>query len=185
MTVINTPDVLYAGESLSFEQKIEGFTPADGYSLEISISNGTSLYKFDGEATLDNLGWKINVLPSITLTIVPTTYSVIARVKKVADNFIKVIPVNNATIEVKPDPFSGNGLDNRSYNKRMVDALRACIEGTATSNIQEYTINNRQIKYMSRAEQLKNLLFFENRLKEEEEARITGEFGSRYIKLIG
>ena len=69
-------------------------------------------------------------------------------------------------LAVDPDPLAKTGA---SFNERMVEALRASLEGRASALLESHTINGQSISKMPVSEQADLLERFEARLRRENE----------------
>lgn len=100
----------------------------------------------DVVATADGSDFLVAMLPSVTDEFTAGTYSFDAVVDDgtdkhlVASGFVTV-RVGLATVNVSTT------VETRSANQIILDKVRAIISGSLDKNVQEYTINNRQLKH--------------------------------------
>jgi hypothetical protein len=98
---------------------------------------------------------------SITAQWVPGAYSWASWVERAGESY----SLESGQITVLPDPrTAAAGVDGRSHEQRMVDVLRALIEGRAGTDADEVEIAGRRIKKMSPSELMKWLGIYEQRL---------------------
>jgi hypothetical protein len=112
--------------------------------------------------------WTVDVDEAVTGAYTAGTYRWEARATAGGDEWL----LERGYIEVLLDASAPAliGTDQRSFNERMLEALEAMVEGTATSigvDVQSYKIGSRELTRMNRTELLKWLNIFRMRVRME------------------
>ena len=177
---LNAPTTIYSGDSLKFRPYFEEYLPSQGWLLQLSISNGTIKYVIDASSDLNTEEFIVDVLPTVTSTYLADKYTIHARVKKDSD----IYTINeSAYITIKQDPFIGNGLDNRTFNQKMVDLLQKVIYEKSSDTVLEMVIGTRQLKHYQPRELVELFEYFKNEVAKEE---VINDNKSKYsTRLIG
>lgn len=118
-------------------------------------------------ATEVNGAWVVDV-DEATTTYTPGSYRWEARATAGGDSW--VIERGNIEILLNAGLPAIIGTDQRTFNERMLEALEAMVEGTATSigvDVQSYKIGSRELTRMNRSELLKWLNIFRMRVRME------------------
>jgi hypothetical protein len=137
-TLPHIPQQIYAGDTLSFNRLLPDYSAADGWTLEY-IMGGPASVEFS--TTADGSAHSANVSATVTSDWAPGTYSIAEKAVKGDERYTTGV----GTIEVLADPSSAT-TDARPHCKRMLDAIEATLEGTASNNQRSYTHNNRSIE---------------------------------------
>lgn len=180
---LNAPNTIYAGESLKFRPYFSDYLPSEGWNLELSVSNGAVKYVINASSDITTDEFVIDVLPIVTSTYIADKYTIHARITKNTEVYI----INETSIlTVKPDPFLGNGLDNRTFNQRMVELIEKVIEKKAGDTVLEMVIGTRQLKHYTPTEQIKLLEYFKTEAaKEAAIIENKSKYSTRFIQLRG
>jgi hypothetical protein len=137
----------------------------DTWSWTVSLSNYspqvyTLKYFLRGPSTLDLLavpdpsgtGFKLAATPTQTTALNPGTYAWQLCVFLSADR----TELARGTVNVVGDLQAAEaGLDQRSFNRQMLDAIRAVMLGTASRKEAEYQINGRMLRLYDREKLMK------------------------------
>jgi hypothetical protein len=112
---------------------------------------------------------------SLTAQWVPGAYSWASWVERAGESYT----LEQGQITILPDPrTAAAGVDGRSHDQRMVDLLRALIEGRAGTDAAEVEIAGRRVKKMAPGELMKWLSVYEQRLATAEaQARLAAGLG--------
>ncbi len=141
------PTKIRSGDTLRFKVKIDGYDSTID-TLIVYISNQNNGYNF---TAVDDSGYfYFDVEHSTTATFVPSDYHLQASITQTDGARYTVY---QSQITVLPDLRIGN-TDPRSHVKRVLDAIEAVIENSASSDVQEYEIDNRRLVKMSKSELL-------------------------------
>lgn len=180
---LNIPSTFHAGETLKFSQELENYKPSEGWGLEVSITNGTVRYSVIGTVDLTLDLWNFEVLPTETADYIPSNYKVFARVVKGSE--VYVVDVKQE-ITIKADPFSGNGLNDLTFNERMVELLQQALLEDAPENVQKLMIGTRQLEKYSQKEKQALLDKYLNLVALDKlKAEQNSEYGAGFIYLRG
>lgn len=113
-----------------------------GYTLKYAltpISGGTVITV---TATLSGDKYLIEIPSATTASYVASTYSYSEIILRDSDSSRVVL--SSGVIEVKPNPLTTTA-DTRSHARKVLDAIRATIEGRASIDQQSMSINGRSI----------------------------------------
>lgn len=133
--------------------KIEDISISDYLSTEYTLclsirgktpSNHTATSNPDGTYTF-------NILHTSTKNWYPGSYRYVLYVDKSTEQYT----IETGAVEIIQRVDLSNKTDQRSYAKRVLDAIEATIENRATSDQQAYTINGRSLTRIAIQELLK------------------------------
>jgi hypothetical protein len=137
---INIPDTLISGDSWLWSKDIGDY--GTGYTLKYAltpISGGTVITI---TATLSGNKYLIEVPAATTNGYVASTYSYSEIILRDSDSARVVL--SSGVVIVKPNPLTTTA-DTRSHARKVLDAIRATIEGRASIDQQSMSINGRSI----------------------------------------
>lgn len=150
------PTSVIAGDTVKWTKSLPDYPASDGWSLAYTFINAAG--KFPVAASADGDDFTVSVPPVTTTDWIPGDYDWRAQVSKAGE----VYTVATGRTTVKPS-FSAATLDGRSSARKMLDAIEAVLENRASSEVAEYQINGRQLKYTS----IPDLLKLRDRLRAE------------------
>jgi len=144
------PDTIRLGDTLDVLFSLDEFSAADSWVATVFWIGATT--DFSKLTTADG----VNHLLEVTATETDTNLKVeqmswIIQVVKGADKFT----ADSGTQEGLVNFTTADAQDLRSNNQKVLDALIAVIEGRASTDQEEYTIKDRQLKRMSIEDLLK------------------------------
>lgn len=159
-------DSIFIGDTVKKQTNLDGYPPAD-YTLKYEI----------GEITLTFLDDGINFTLSTVLTGITT-----------GDYNYRAVIINKVTLE-KTTLLQGRvkiiDLSYKSHARKVLDAIEATIEGTATQSQSEMTINGRSIKYFAPEQLLQLRRTYKREVANEEASdRIMVGLGSKNKILV-
>ncbi|MGA7887619.1 MAG: hypothetical protein WCA44_17935 [Acidobacteriaceae bacterium] len=149
------PTELRAGDSWNWQQTFEDY-PSNLYALKYVFNSPSNRFVIDGTAgspppiTADSTGQIFNVQVPTAQTACPADiYQVIAILigltGTTAEGQQVTLPLQD--VIVKPNVNAATGpIDTRSFVKKTLDMIEACIAGNETPDVQEYMINGRQLR---------------------------------------
>lgn len=142
------PATLRQGDSLAVQVALDDY-PASTWTLTWYLSGPTA--ELSKAATADGDEHLLELTPAETAALGVETMGYVAKASYSGD----VYTVISGSVEVLPDLATSGPIDTRSHNQKVLDAIKASIEGRATRDEQEYTIKDRSLKRMSLDELLK------------------------------
>jgi hypothetical protein len=159
-------DSLFIGDTVTKQINLNGYSPAD-YTLKYEIGAITLTFSDDG----------INFTLSAVITGITT-----------GEYNYRAVIINKAT-SAKTTLMQGRvkitDLSYKSHARKVLDAIEATIEGTATQSQSEMTINGRSIKYFSSEHLLKLRSTYKREIANEEASeRIKAGLGSKNKILV-
>lgn len=157
------PDSFIVGDTVKWKIYLPDYLPADGWVLSYALvmsGNQQAITAADnGDGThlvtitaASSAGYKTGI------------YHWQAYVTKSGERY----RVRDGSIETKPDFASlTNGYDARGHIEKVLEALKATIEGKASKDQSAYTIGNRSISRLSPEELIKWKKHYEQLYKQE------------------
>jgi hypothetical protein len=124
MVAEQVPEKLIAGDSWAWERELPDY-PAPAWTLTYHFSNAAA--NFDITATASGTAHAAARTPAESGELTSGRYRWHARVTNGTDSFT----VEDGWLEVLPDPSSG-AADWRSHARKMLDAIEATLEDSAT-----------------------------------------------------
>lgn len=161
------PLVITAGTTLSWYRSLTEYQPADGWSLRYTFVNASARYEISGaQVTADAVGagWDISVPASVTSTWAPGAYEWRAFVEDATQETVYL--VDGGSVDIASDGSSVGDI--RSRAKTALDALDAVLEGRATKDQEEMSINGRMLKRFPLSELLALRAHFQSKVNAED-----------------
>lgn len=175
-----------AGDTVVFTKSLPDYSAADGWTLTYYLVGASR--KLTIVATADGADFSITIPKTDTATLDAGAYSLVGVVTSATETFtigpelrVQVLPNFASDSAVAP------GFDSRSYNRRVRDALRAMVEGSAEFPEIAYTIfGERSVQLIPWKEKNDALALFESKVLQEEraEAAARGERTGVYFKFV-
>jgi hypothetical protein len=141
MITISTqePFEITAGDTLKFKKILPAYPAKKWILTYYLVKSGTQIVF---TATADGNDFLINVPSSVTKSWPAGTYKLEAYVTKEGERY-KVV---SSTIEIKPNLAAyAEGLDTRSYVKRVLDAIEDTLVGRANRDADQIKIGEQYI----------------------------------------
>jgi hypothetical protein len=156
------PAQIRAGDTWQWRREDLVDYPATVWTLSYAFKNAVKGFSFD--ATADGAFFAVSVVAAETGDYPAGIYRWAAQVAKGDERHTVTI----GTTEVLPDVFADPdaALDTRSHARRVLDAIQATIEGRASRDQMEYSINNRTLRRTPMAD----LLLLRDRYRAEVQA---------------
>lgn len=161
------PVSLTQGDTWAWELSLPSYPANGGWALNYSLRNATGFLNF--AATADNSQYKI-LVPAASTVGSPNfpagLYNFEAYVSNAGTG--ERYTIRRGTINVLTDlSAQSSTFDARSFSQKMVDAIRACLQGRATGGVDEYRIHNRELKYMQVDELMKWEAYYASKVRVE------------------
>jgi hypothetical protein len=150
------PTQLRAGDSWNWMQAF-GEYPANLYNLKYVFNSANNRFLLDGTlatdapitAAADGETFAVQAASSVTADCPADTYQIIAVLIGIAGTDAAgqqvTLPLQDVTVE--PNLATATApVDQRSFIKRRLDMIEAAIAGDARPDVQEYTIQGRQLR---------------------------------------
>jgi len=141
------PAVIAAGDTAKWRISLPDYPASAGWTLSYTLVRAATRITFSASADGDR--HLVNVAASTTTGWTAGAYTWRAQVSKSGE----VYTVGSGTLTVQPS-FAA-ATDARSHARKVLDAIEAVIEGRATSEVGEYQIAGRSLKYIPLPELLK------------------------------
>ena len=142
---------LTAGDTLTYLTTIAGYPASAGWVLKYRLVPRVSGTAQTLTSTASGDDHRITVAASTTASWTAGEYGWTSWV----ENGSEVYSVETGQLTVAPDPRTmAVGTDTRSHAERMLDAIKATLEGRATDAHLEIEINGRRLRYLPPADLL-------------------------------
>jgi hypothetical protein len=161
-----------AGDTVLWTKTLADYPAGDGWALTYYLVGAT---RTTVTTTADGDDFSATIPATTTATLQAGQYFIEGYVSKDAERF----NVYSGDVKVKPDFGSeasvAPGYDGRSHARKCRDALRAMMENISGSPVVDYTIfGERNVKLMTVPERLQLLGYYENLVRQEEDAAAVG-----------
>lgn len=151
------PATIRQGDSLFVQVALDDYLASDDWTLTWYLSGPTS--ELSKEATTaDTDEFLLELTPAETAELGVETLGYVAKAENVDGDIYTVL---SGTVQILPDLATSGPIDLRSHAQKVLDAIKASLEGRATKDEQEYTIKDRSLKRMSLDELLKFKALYE------------------------
>lgn len=156
------PTSLAAGDTAKWKRSLADYPASAGWTLTYTLVSATARITFAAQADGDD---HLVAVPAVTTAgWAAATYTWRAQASKAGE----VYTVGSGTITIEP-AFTA-ATDARTHARRVLDAIEAVIEGRATSDVEEYQIAGRQLRYIPITELLALRDKYADSVKREEAA---------------
>lgn len=168
------PDSIRAGDTWQWRREdLANDYPATSWTLSYVFKNASKGFGFS--ATPDGAFFAISVPAAQTDDIPAGIYRWAAQVVNGAERHTISIGTTEILANVFENPDTAS--DTRSHERKVLDALRAMMEGKATRDQLEYEINGRRLTRLKPAEVIQWIEFYEAKVASQEDAE--KPFGKR------
>lgn len=169
---------LTAGMKWSWSVALDDYSAAD-YSLAYYFRGAKTL---DVAGVADGTGWTVEAAAVDTAKLTAGMYSWSLVVTSLSDATEKY-ELARGEVEIVADlSTAAEGYDGRSWVKKMLDAIRANLLGTASRVEQEYSVQGRLLRLASRKELEELEREFAQRYRDELEASGQSSRSSGFAK---
>lgn len=152
------------------------------WTLHVRLTSASNYYDLTAEADGAG-GFEIDIPAATTADYSAGPYSWLAYVTNDSNERYSL---QTGSIEVLPDlAVATQGVDTRSRNKRILDAIEALIEGRAASDVEEYSINGRDVRKMSLDSLLRWREYYRDQVRAEDSAIGVKTGGRRILATFG
>lgn len=191
----NAPDVpleptqLRQGDSWNWARVFPDY-PSNLYQLKYVFNSSANRFVLDGTLATtppitpdaDNQAFDVQAPGTVTALCAPDTYQLVAILLGIAGTTAAgeqvTIPLQD--VNVQPNLATATGpVDTRSFIKRRLDMVEACLSGDTRPDVQEYMINGRQLKKINPLELEKLRVHYKSKYKAE--LRAQGEYAPRRV----
>lgn len=131
------PKTIHAGSSYSWSKSLSDYPASDGWTLKYSIVNCDN--QFDVTAVANGDDYDVTIATTDSAEYVEGAYKFVGYVEKAGER----VQVYGADLVIRPD-FT-NAADMRSYAERVLEAVEAVIEGTASKDQQSVMIDGQTL----------------------------------------
>ena len=134
------PAVIAAGDTAKWRRSLPAYPASAGWTLSYTLVRAATRITFSASADGDL--HLVNVPASTTTAWTAGTYTWRAQVSKAGE----VYTISTGTLSIRPN--FATATDGRSHARKVLDGIEAVIEGRATSEVGEYQIAGRSLKYI-------------------------------------
>lgn len=165
------PTAIVQGVSVAWTWSNGDYLPADGWGLVYAFEGPTD---FNAVAVVDGDGFRVDLTTVQTAALLPGFYRWQAFVARSVPTTEREL-VGAGALEVCLDLLTSSATgQQKSFARRMVEAIQAQLEGRATDGQSSMSINGRAISRIPILELEQILTRFESRLRAEEAALAQG-----------
>lgn len=164
---LNEPKELRAGDTWAWRREDLSDFPAPTWTLTYQLKREA----LGGNASIVASASGVNHAVSVAKAVTAAYASGSWQWQAYADDGTSRYMVDSGTINVLPDFAVAGNLDNRSHVKKTLDAIEAVIEGRASSDQQQYSIEGRSLTRIP----IEELLVFRDKYKREYNMEIQAE----------
>src|SRR3972149_3035963 len=137
------PSEIVAGDTLKFKKSLSDY-PATIWTLTYYLLKSGTQITFSG--TADGTDHLINVANTTTAGWTAGICKFESYISKTGERY----EISSGTIEVKPNlATQTSGYDTRSHAKKVLDALESLLEGKASRDVMQITINGQSISKLT------------------------------------
>lgn len=156
------PASIYAGDTISWIIALPDYPATNGWTLKYKAVCASGYFAITSNAS--GADHAINVAKATTAAYPPGDYTLV----KYVESTTELVTLAELPLTVMP-ALSGKTarFDNRTHVKKTLDAIEAVLEGRATTDQQEITIDGTIIKRMPVADLLKFRSMYVNYYQQE------------------
>lgn len=159
------PEQLIAGDTWRWTRDLADY-PAGTWELTYYFENKDHVYS--AAATASGTTQSVSIAAATTAGYAPGRYRVYARA--IYGSLVESVASETGWLDVLPDFAAAGTKDHRSWNQRVLDALKATYEGTASSDQLSMSIAGRSLSRMSKADLREEIEAFERKVQRELDA---------------
>lgn len=151
------PASIIAGDTISWQIALPDYPVTAGWTLKYNAVGAAGQFALDSSAA--GADHAVAAAKGTTAAYPVGNYTVTKYVESATER----VTLGNFPLQVLPDLAAKTAaFDNRSHAKRVLDAIEAVLEGTASSDQQEFTIDGTTLKRKTVADLLKLRQFYKN-----------------------
>jgi hypothetical protein len=158
------PAAVTAGDTITWKRALPDYPASGGWVLSYILLSSTNKITITGSASGDD--HLISVPAATSAAYLAGTYAWQAYVTKATDR----ITIGSGSLIINKNFAALTTSDTRSHAKKVLEAIESVLEGTASNDQQELTINGTTLKRKSIADLLKLRQFYLNEYQNEQKA---------------
>lgn len=140
------PDKIHAGLTCAFSVTTPAaYGPGASYSLSLTLQSQANKATITATVTGSGDTFDVTVTAANTATLTPGFYTLFAVATSGSDKRL----VAQHPVQVVANVLGDNPVDTRSHNRRVLDSIRAVIEGRAAKSDLEVSVDGVSVKRMS------------------------------------
>lgn len=160
-------NLLTAGDTLDFTTSVPDYPASAGWTLKYRLAPRAAGTAIDITATADGDDYAVQVVAATTASWATGYYTWTAYVELGAERYT----VGRGQLQIRAASASlAAATDGRTHARKVLDAIEAVIEGRASIDQQEYSINGRQLKRTPLADLMRMRNLYRNEVRNEEAA---------------
>lgn len=170
MSTPNTePTIITAGDTVRWSKDLASY-PADAYALKYTLQPIAGGSPITVTATPAGTGFAITISAETSADFFPGDYRWFSTATDLATGTERYT-IDGGSLTVNPDPATLTATsDLRSHARKVLTAIEAVLEGTATSDHLSYTVDGRSLQRRTIAELLQLRSFYQQEIRREEQA---------------
>jgi len=155
---IGVPAQIVSGDTLEFDYSNSDFPVADAWTPTLILRGGTDFTSLAGHVTTAGDTYKFKV-PASAFVIAEGAYRWAIYFTRGADR----VTAEEGAIEVRRNPSTA--VNEKTHAERMVDVLRARLEGRAIADVESYQVETRMVNKIKFTELSTELTKWERRVR--------------------
>lgn len=159
------PLKISAGDTLTFTQSASDFPAGSGWTLRYTFQGSGGVFTISSVPSGNDHLFQIS--SAATAAWAAGSYGFTCYASSATER----VTLLAGSFTVLVNPATATAADTRSFNQRMLEALQAALEGTATKEQLRITVDGTQIEYKSGEELLKLYVRFRQFVAEERAAQ--------------
>lgn len=160
------PTQFRAGDTVKWEKSLADYLASAGWTLKYRLINSAG--KYDITAAADGDDHAVTVTAATSAAYTAGTYQWQAYVETGSGASREQYTIGTGTVEILPNLAGlSAAYDTRSHVKKVLDALRAALEGRASRTDLNYTVAGRTLQSMTHAELISAVAKYESLYKTE------------------
>lgn len=174
--------LLIAGDTLDFLTTVIDYPASAGWTLSFRLVPQSAGTAYTFSAAAENDDYRSTVTAATTASWAAGEYSWSSYVTKGSERYT----VDSGFLTIKANPATvAAGTDLRSHARKALAAVEAVIEGRASLDQEEYTINGRSLKRTPVADLIRLRSFYKSEVAREEAAeRLAKGLGANAGRLL-
>lgn len=141
---VTEPAALRAGDTWKWNRQDLTDYPATLWDLKYAFKSAAAHVEITAAA--DGANFAVVVSSTVTATYAAGEYSWVAFVELIGSSPVERYQVDQGRFTILPTFANAAALDDRTHARKVLDAIKAVLEGRASKDQEEYTISDRSLK---------------------------------------
>jgi hypothetical protein len=175
------PTEIFANTTNKWTKSLSDYPANDGWTLTYYFVHATAANNKSKVATASGADFLITLSATDTTSYTVGTYDWFSKASKNGEVYV----VGTGRVVVKADPANAATARSLTHAETMLAAIRAALEGSASSDVLEYTIEGRQLKRIPKKDLLEMEQKYATRVANEQAsiAQANGTYESKNVRV--